>query len=232
MIPLLHDLDGETVLVFGGGSVGARRARTFAAEADVVVISPTFADEVEAAVPDDHANDDAGVDSEDVFGGANRLEAAPSPDRVAGWIDRFEPALVVAATDDEAVNDAVEAATRERGILLNRADRSGDREPGHVAVPSIVRDGEVVVGISTGVPALTRELRRRVEDAIAGAGEMAWLAGELRSELREEYDAGAWRAAVRGVVQSSSVWTALDTGRTKARQVADGVVRDAAEDHE
>lgn len=228
MIPLLHDLDGETVVVFGGGSVGARRARTFAAEADVVVISPTFVDEAGDAEP---RGGDA-EDAEDAFGGAQRLEAAPSPEEVPGWIDRFEPALVVAATDDETVNDAVEAVATERGVLLNRADRSGGRDPGHVAVPSIVRDGDVVVGISTGVPALTRELRRRIDVVIAGAGEMAALAGELRAELHEEYDAGARRAAVRAVVQSSSVWTALDTGRTKARQVADGVVRDVVEEHE
>ncbi|MEF8828740.1 MAG: NAD(P)-dependent oxidoreductase, partial [Haloarcula sp.] len=44
MIPLMHDFEGETVLVVGGGPVGARKARTFAAEADVVVLSPEFAD--------------------------------------------------------------------------------------------------------------------------------------------------------------------------------------------
>jgi hypothetical protein len=39
MIPLLHDFTGATVLVFGGGTVGARKARRFASEADVVVVS-------------------------------------------------------------------------------------------------------------------------------------------------------------------------------------------------
>jgi precorrin-2 dehydrogenase/sirohydrochlorin ferrochelatase len=36
MIPLLHDFSGETVLVFGGGRVGARKARRFAREAKVL----------------------------------------------------------------------------------------------------------------------------------------------------------------------------------------------------
>jgi len=40
VIPLFHDFTDETVLVFGGGPVGARKARRFAAEADVVVVSP------------------------------------------------------------------------------------------------------------------------------------------------------------------------------------------------
>lgn len=221
MIPLLHDFAGETVLVFGGGRVGARRARTFAEEADVVVVSPTFV-----------GGDGEDGDGSDAFGGAERVQAAPSPDEAGEWVERVGPALVVAATDDAAVNDAAARAARDRGLLVNRADRAGERDAGHVAVPSIVRDGDVVVGISTGVPALTRVLRERVAECVAGAGEMAALAGELREELRERYDAGRRRAALRAVVRDTTVWTALDTGRTKARQVADGVVRDVVEEHE
>ncbi|MFC6772099.1 NAD(P)-dependent oxidoreductase, partial [Halorubrum pallidum] len=37
MIPLYHDFTGETVLVIGGGGVGARKASRFADEARVVV---------------------------------------------------------------------------------------------------------------------------------------------------------------------------------------------------
>ncbi|MFC6729041.1 NAD(P)-dependent oxidoreductase, partial [Natronoarchaeum mannanilyticum] len=44
MIPLLHDFSGATVLVVGGGSVGARKARRFAREADVIVLGPDFGD--------------------------------------------------------------------------------------------------------------------------------------------------------------------------------------------
>ncbi len=40
MIPLLHDFADATVLIFGGGPVGARKARRFAREATVVVVSP------------------------------------------------------------------------------------------------------------------------------------------------------------------------------------------------
>ncbi|MFC6768071.1 NAD(P)-dependent oxidoreductase, partial [Natrinema soli] len=39
MIPLLHDFTNATVLVFGGGHVGARKARRFAREARVLVVS-------------------------------------------------------------------------------------------------------------------------------------------------------------------------------------------------
>ncbi|WP_254535565.1 precorrin-2 dehydrogenase/sirohydrochlorin ferrochelatase family protein [Halomarina litorea] len=204
MIPLLHDLRGERVLVFGGGPVGARRARTFAEEAAVVVVSPAFADRS--------------------FGDASLVRARPAPEDVAGWVGRVAPALVVAATDDEAVNDAAASAARERGLPYNRADRSGGRDHRNVAVPSIVRDGDVVVGLSTGSPALTRELRKRVEGEVEGAGELASLTARLREDLREEYGPEERREALRAVVSSERVWKALGSGDAKAKQIVVEIV--------
>jgi precorrin-2 dehydrogenase/sirohydrochlorin ferrochelatase len=204
MIPLLHDLADESVLVLGGGRVGARRARTFAAESDVVVVAPTFCDRS--------------------FGDVERVRAAPTADEVPSWLDRLAPALVVAATDDPAVNAAAERAAHERGLLYNRADRAGERDPHHVAVPSMVRDGRVVVGLSTGVPALTKVLRQRVEADIDGAGELAALTAELRRELRDEYSPERRRAALRAVVRSERVWKALGDGVANPRQIVDEIV--------
>ncbi|RXK51675.1 precorrin-2 dehydrogenase/sirohydrochlorin ferrochelatase family protein [Halorientalis pallida] len=213
MIPLLHDFTGATVLVFGGGSVGARKARRFAREADVLVVSPTFAD-VE-------------------FGGAERIRAAPDADAVGEWIDDTDPALVVAATDDGDLNAAIEDAAREAGALINRTDEHGERDPESVVVPATVRDGPVTVAISTGgtSPALSRYLRQRIEDDIDGAGEMARLTGELRAEMQaDEVDPGRRRDAIRAVVRSGRVWKHLDSGRTKPRQVAEDVIADVTGD--
>lgn len=213
VIPLLHDLDGETVLVFGGGSVGARKARRLGVEASVVVVSPEFA-----------AAD---------FGDAALVRARPTEDAIGDWLQRLEPVLVIAATDDADFNDAVEAAARDDGRLVNRADVAGSREAGSVVLPAIARDGPVVVGVGTGgaSPALAAALRDRVADEIEGAGTLAELTGELRTELA---DAGVppatRRAAIRRVVAASEVWTALDTGRSKTRQVAIDVIEDATGD--
>lgn len=207
MIPLFHDFEGGTVLVFGGGAVGARKARRFAREARVVVVSPTFAD----------------AD----FGGAELVRAGPSPGAVPAWIDRADPALVVAATDDGAFNARVEAAAREAGVLVNRADAHGGRNPGSVVVPATVRDGDVVVAISTGgvSPALSKHLRERLEPHLEHAGEMADLTADLREELRERgVSPTDRRAAIRAVVESRRVWKVLGTAGTKARRTADDVV--------
>lgn len=213
MIPLLHDFAGETVLVFGGGSVGARKARTFAREADVVVVSPAFAD----------------ADFDD----AERVREAVDAAGAADWIDRTDAALVVAATDDGELNAAIAEAARDAGALVNRTDVHGERDTGSVVVPATIRDGPVVAAIATGgrSPALSRYLRQQLETELEGAGEMADLTGEIRDELQTRGVApDDRRAAVRAVVRSSDVWTNLDRGRTKARQVADNVISDVTGD--
>ncbi|MFD1642439.1 precorrin-2 dehydrogenase/sirohydrochlorin ferrochelatase family protein [Halohasta litorea] len=214
MIPLYHDFSEETVLVFGGGSVGARKARRFAREATVVVVSPTFDDRFEEF----DESEQAAVD---------RIRAAPEPEAVGEWLDRFEPAMVVAATDHTELNRAVGEAADERGLLINRTDRSGSRDVGSVVVPATVRDGPVSVAVSTGgkSPALSRYLRQQIETEIQDAGAMAELTGELRSEIKEsDYSAADRRAAVRSVVRSSSVWKALHTGTPNAEKEAERVM--------
>ena len=207
VIPLVHDFTDASVLVVGGGAVGARKARRFAREADVVVLSPAFAD----------------AD----FGDAERVQAAPDPGDAGDWVARVDPELVVAATDDDAVNDAFAAAAREAGALVNRADESGGRDADSVVVPATVRDGPVSVAVTTGgeSPALSKFLREEIESHLEGAGEMADLTAELRTELRAaDVPEETRRDAVRAVVRSEPVWKALRTGGTNPRKTADDVV--------
>ena len=221
MIPLLHDFTDERVLVVGGGPVGARKARRFAAEAEVVVVSPAFADRE--------------------FGAAQLVRAAPTPESVHTWVTRTDPALVVTATDEDSVNEAAAAAAREAGALVNRADggtesaedgESEEREEREqsfdtVVVPATVRDDPVTVAIATGgnSPALSKHLREEFEREFADAGAMAELTGTLREELKStDLSPTQRREAVRNVVRADEVWKALDSGRSKARHVAEDVI--------
>ncbi|WP_128904616.1 precorrin-2 dehydrogenase/sirohydrochlorin ferrochelatase family protein [Halorubrum amylolyticum] len=221
MIPLYHDFDGETVLVFGGGAVGSRKASRFADEARVVVVSPAFADRLA---------DLAEGDSESV----ELVRAAPDADAVGDWVGRVDPALVVAATDDAAVNAAAEAAALDAGALVNRtdvsaADRSGGRGARSVVVPATVEDDPVRVALSTGgaSPALAKALRERIEAEIDGAGAMAELSGTLRAELKDRgVEPEKRREAIRRVVRSEGVWKALQKGDTYGRQEADSVIEE------
>ncbi|RZV11481.1 precorrin-2 dehydrogenase/sirohydrochlorin ferrochelatase [Natrinema hispanicum] len=207
MIPLLHDFTDATVLVFGGGPVGARKARRFAREARVIVVSPAFADRD--------------------FGEAELVRAAPDADEITGWLERTSPALVVAATDDDVINDAIADAARERGTLINRADRSGERDPGSVVVPATVRNDPVVVSVATGgqAPALSKYLRQQLEETLLGAGEMARVCAAVREELKSrDVATDRRRQIVTDVVNSTDVWTALRTGTSNSSQVIEDVL--------
>lgn len=215
MIPLVHDVGGETVLVFGGGTVGARKARRFAREARVVVVSPAFTD----------------AD----FGDSEFLRAAPGPDDVPTWLDAADPVLVVAATDDTALNAAIESEAKERGLLVNRADRSGERGRGGVVVPATVDDDPVHVAVTTSgtSPAVSRHLRRELESVVDGAGVVATVVEELRAELKGgNVDPGRRRAAVRAVAEAEAVWAVAraNGSRDAVREAADGVLADALGD--
>jgi precorrin-2 dehydrogenase/sirohydrochlorin ferrochelatase len=222
MIPLLHDFTGETVLVFGGGPVGARKARRFAEEARVLVVSPEFCDR--SFEPSERRHPDAGVEF---------VRDAPDPEGVEGYVERIGPALVVAATDSAAVNEAAVEAARERGTLVNRADDHGGREAGSVVVPATVRDGAVLAAVATGgrAPALSKHLRERIESDLEGAGAMADLLGELREEFqRAEMPPERRRAAVRAILRDDSVWKHLGTDGAKARRLAEDVAADVPGD--
>jgi precorrin-2 dehydrogenase/sirohydrochlorin ferrochelatase len=250
VIPLFHDFTGATVLVVGGGSVGARKARRFAREARVVVVSPEFDarfDGRESWVGESgiggsgdgsggaDALGDVGTDEGAAEPGVELVRAAPTPADAADWVARTAPALVVAATDDADLNAALERAAREAGVLVNRADESGGRDPGSVVVPATVRDDPVTVAISTGgaSPALAKHLRERIEKEIRDAGAMATLTGELRADL-EGRGIGPERRrdAVRAVVRNDSVWKALRAGDSKAGQEAPRVIRSELDEPE
>ncbi|WP_231184192.1 bifunctional precorrin-2 dehydrogenase/sirohydrochlorin ferrochelatase [Haladaptatus sp. DYF46] len=216
MIPLLHDFRGERVLVFGGGRVGYRKARRFAREADVLVVATGFADELESLSEDE---------TDERSGGVSLVKAAIDPADAETWLDDAAPALVVAATDDAALNEAIERAARERGTLVNRTDESGGRDAGSVVVPATARDGDVVVAVGTGgrSPAVSRELRRRIEPVVAGAETVTAVTADLRDDLkRREISATKRRNAVRAVVESDAVWEAESEKR--AREEAERIV--------
>jgi len=226
MIPLLHDFTGQRVLVFGGGTVGARKARRFAREATAVVVAPSFVDEADArSTP---ATDPGGAT--DPFAGAERVRAAPGPAAVEGWLERVDPTLVVAATNDAPLNAAIEEAAREEDVLVNRADRSDGHLSGDVAVPATVRDDPVVVAVATGAtsPALSRYLRGTIEATVDGAGGVAAASAAVREDLRERgVDPEDRRTALRAVVASDRVWAAARRSSETAAAVAATVAADA-----
>ena len=135
-------LDGRQCLVVGGGRIALRKVEgLLSCGARVRVVAPRITPELRML-------------SEVMF-----HERQWRPDDMAGvW-------LVIAATDDPAVNNAVFLAGERARIWVNGAD---DPANCSFTLPSVVRRGDLQIAVSTGgrSPALATWLRRRLEGEI------------------------------------------------------------------
>lgn len=143
--PLFIKMDGRKVMVIGGGSVALRKIRILTDYgADIRIISGEVRDELK------------------MLAEAGRLEWQKENLTEKHLSELDEAFLVICASNDETVNKMAADYCQMRHILVDCAN------PGEVSdcvFPSVVRRGNVVIGISTsgGVPALTRYLREKIE---------------------------------------------------------------------
>lgn len=90
--------------------------------------------------------------------------------------------LVIAATDDEAVNVAVSSAAKARNIPVNVVDSPALCT---FTMASIVERAPIVIAISSEgtAPVLARYIRTKIETMLpAGYGRIAGIAGEFREK--------------------------------------------------
>lgn len=202
MIPLMLDLTGRAVLIFGGGEVGARKAAFFRHEADVTVVSRSFVPAFDDLAVRRHRTDLAGMPDDDL-------------ERLVG--DAF---LVVAATPDAGLNDRIGRSCRRRGVHFNNA--AG--EQGDVLIPSVIRGRRYLMAITTfGMsPAVPRYIRMRLEEEYGELDGMIELQGDLRAMLKETEPSQEKRSAVLwSVLSDEEIWTALASDYADARRIAE-----------
>ncbi len=171
--PLYVDIENQKCVVVGGGKVAAGKIRQLAAfGADITVIAPEVCGEVCALAR-----------QPGILLRQRRFAAAD----IAG------AALVVAATDDEAVNRQVSALCGRAKIPVNVVD---EKELCSFYFPAIVRRGDVVVAVSTGgeSPALAARLRKELEACVP---ERCGRAAETLGAIRETVKAQVPQASAR-----------------------------------
>ncbi|MCL6561121.1 MAG: bifunctional precorrin-2 dehydrogenase/sirohydrochlorin ferrochelatase, partial [Firmicutes bacterium] len=167
LYPAFIKLQGERCVVIGGGKVAARKVGSLLeCGARVTVISPAVVEEIAA------------------WANAGIIE----------WVKRcFEKGdtegafLVVSATDDREVNNAVALECKAKHILLNVVDQP---EFCSFHVPSVIRRGPLAIAVSTGgkSPLLARKIREKLEEAVPPAfGEFLEYLGAVRSKVIAEY---------------------------------------------
>lgn len=195
LLPLFVDLRSRSVVIFGGGAVGERKARFFSGCSRVVIVSETFTQ---------------GLRFLETDGSVKLIQA----DLSKGYNEFLEGAfIVVPATSDARINLSIEREANERGILVNKVDGVGD-----VVVPSLIRRGPIAIAISTESPALSKYLRLRLEDELDENFEgMARLMGQIRKELKEEVSDQIERLSIiRSILSDQEVWRLLDLSYEKA----------------
>ena len=140
--PLFLELTDQPVIVVGAGKVATRKIKTLlAAGAIVTVIAPAAT----AAL--------------------RRLKTISWLRRRYQSGDLRGARLVVAATDDLAVNRQVCSEAKLRRQLVNCA---APPEAGNFIVPAIVRHGAFTIAISTGgaSPSAAKALRQKLERSL------------------------------------------------------------------
>lgn len=186
-LPIFADLKSKPVLVVGGGDIAARKIELLRrAGARVQIAARELCEELQALADHDQLEwlatsfDETQLDS--VF-------------------------LVIAATDDSALNARVFAAASQRHLLANVVD---DQPKCSFIFPSIVDRSPLVVAISSSgtAPVLARLLREKLETLLpANLGQMAEIAGQWRDKVKQRFSKMSdrrrfWERAFNGLFAS------------------------------
>jgi uroporphyrin-III C-methyltransferase / precorrin-2 dehydrogenase / sirohydrochlorin ferrochelatase len=180
-LPIFLKLTGRACAVIGGGEVAARKvALLLEAGACVTVTAQELAEPLAELLR---------------HGRIGHRAEAFSPAALQGV------ALVIAATDDRAVNAEVSRLAQAQSLPVNVVD---DPELCSFIMPAIVDRSPVVIAVSTGgaSPVLARLLRARLESLIpATYGQLAALSARFRDRVKRALPQAARRPFWERVLQ-------------------------------
>lgn len=195
MLPLSIDLSRKLVVIFGGGSVGERKAKLFSQYAPVKVVSSDFTSCLMQMASEgclELISEDASQDYE------KHLSCA---------------FIVVPATSNRDLNAAIEKKAQEMGILVNSVDG-----PGEVVVPSLIRKGPITIAITTESPALSKYMRQKLERELTeNYRDMAVLLGQVRRDLKRSVPTQKERSRIiKRILEDEEIWRLLSVSYEKA----------------
>ncbi|MFQ6334320.1 siroheme synthase CysG [Methylophilus sp. 3sh_L] len=166
-LPIFFNIAQRPCIVIGGGDVATRKVIMLRkAQGQVTVISPELCDELREM----HAQGE--IDYVPAEFHAEQLTSA---------------CLVIAATDDEAVNEAVSVAAKRLNIPVNVVDAPALCT---FTMGSVIDRSPVVIAISSegNAPVLARHIRSKIETMLPAAyGRIAAIAGEFRDQVKAKF---------------------------------------------
>lgn len=165
--PINLDLKDRRCLVIGGGSVGERKVEQLLEfGATVVVVSPDVTHRLHELAE---------------HGAIRQIHGVYTPEVLSNAF------LVIAATNERAVNKAISLECQRRGILVNVVD---DPELCTFFVPAVVRHGDFIISVSTSgnSPSLAKRVREKLECEFGPEyGALTDILGQIRDEVKAKY---------------------------------------------
>lgn len=210
-IPLMIDLNDRKIMIFGAGSVGERKALLFSKYADTTVVSTSFTSRMREL-------EDTGC-IELIYSNINSLSDSEITDLISGSF------IVIPATNNTKLNDRITEIAKKKNILVNQVDEIGD-----VIVPSVIKRGDLTIGISTlgSSPALSKFTRENIEQIITPQySGMSKIQNDIRSYLKEIVpDQRKRKEILWNIIEEDSVWNALSDSYEKAYNIAFNIVEE------
>ncbi|MDA7841712.1 siroheme synthase CysG [Gammaproteobacteria bacterium] len=166
--PFFMELSKQSILLIGGGEVAERKLDLLLkANASVTIVSPEFTSYIEELFVNKNIN--------------------PIKDYYdIKYLTSASFAFVIAATNNESLNEQIAKDANDNKILVNVVDKPKICD---FIFPSILERGPITVAVSTGgaSPVLARMLRTKLETMIPGAyGRLAKIVSENRISVRKK----------------------------------------------
>jgi len=211
--PIYLDLKALDALVVGGGAIAEGKASQLVESgARVTVVSPDLTEQLRRSIEKEEINYRNGLFAEEDLNGVF---------------------LVISATNDRKVNEAVARAAARRGLLCNVVDQP---DLCNFITPALVTRGDLQISVSTGggSPTLTQRVKREVAALIGEEyGALLALAAEMRAESKNRIaDFERRKNVLRAFVESEAIDLIRAGKLEEAQAVAREFLRNAEKEEE
>ena len=203
--PMFVDMTERECLIVGGGNVAYRKVMVMLDfGAKVTVVAEDICDELRKLTIDDTASE-----------GKTDSYTANKENRITFIKRRFKRKdcdgmeMVIAATDDNALNHEIAEYCKAKDIMVNAVDQKADCS---FIFPSYIKEKNLVAAFSSSgnSPVLTQYLKGKEQEILTPfLGELNEYMGQIREKVIAEYDTEAERKRVFKEI----LCAAIDNGR-------------------
>lgn len=159
-LPIFFDIKDRHIYIVGGGRIALRKAaRLMEYQPRLTVISPIF--------------NDGFIE---LKGNVQLIRDNYKAEYI------IDPFMVIAATDNDAVNDQISSYCKKQNIPCNRVDCVGKSD---FYIPGILKRGDLQIGVSTGgkSPVMTKSILKRIDHMLGDTEAAGRLEGDMKMKI-------------------------------------------------